>query len=564
LLSFCLMKLFLNSITINITNNTLRKKKGGLMLLPAAILASALTACPQPPAPQEPTQVEARALTSRRDIMLHGIVAGTSFNTNQNLTLNNASVFANAALVLNSRSLSLNGNIISSTSAATCTDNSGQGLCINGKPKFVNALVNVPKPDLAALKTKYNTATSTTVQSSLNLNSSSDISAKFDNQMILVKGSLNLNALGTIKNALIVVTETLKSNQGLKLENTRIIAKEAQFNQTTTLNNSRILTDEDLTFNGKLEGTGLSSVMTAKNFTSNGTGISAVSGELAVIANQNLTLNQVSSGKLMLWAGGNITVNQGLNLEGAMVAGGKVVLNSSVSVTKVSSHLNADVPGGGGGREYATVQDGGSVTFSNGVTVSVLPGSRTKPLDLYMEEVPASANWSPVPDAYVPISPYYRIGTTGKDTSAGNPGGFIVGLPAPTGENPDNIGTIFQIPQKESFDTDWTGGIDGEVNNGKVLSSPLSFYNAGSVFVIIKRKVKTSLSSKVTEDRAIRQNIQSPLKINCSICASGVADKLLNLLNNSYFHWIDIMQLSQKEYPLFRDTKIQCHHSFLR
>jgi hypothetical protein len=271
-------------------------------MLLTAILATALTACPQPPAPEQP--VETRALTAPRDIMLHGIVAGTTFNANQSLTLNNASVFANAGLVLNSRNLSLNGNLISSTSAATCTDNSGQGLCVNGKPKYVSALVNVPKPDFAALKTKYNATPTTTIQSSLTLNSSSDISTKFDNQMILVKGSVNLNTLGTIKNALIVVSETFKSNQGLKLENTRIIAKEAQFNQSTTLNNSRILTDEDLTFNGKLESTGLSSVMTAKSFTSNGTGISAASGELAVIANQNLTLNQASSGKLMLWAGG--------------------------------------------------------------------------------------------------------------------------------------------------------------------------------------------------------------------------------------------------------------------
>jgi hypothetical protein len=270
-------------------------------MLLSAILASALTACPQPPPPEQPVQT--RALTSSRDVMLHGIVAGTTFNANQSLVLNNASVFANAGLVLNSRNLSLNGNLISSTSAATCTDNSGQNLCVNGKPKYVSALVSVPKPEFTALKTKYNATPTTTIQSSLSLNSSNEISTKFDNQIVLVKGSVNLNVIGTIKNAVIIVTETLKSNKGLTLENTRIIAKEAQFNQTTTLTNSRILTDEDLTFNGKLESNGLSSVMTNKNFTSNGTGLISSSGELAVIANQNITLNQVSSGKMMLWLG---------------------------------------------------------------------------------------------------------------------------------------------------------------------------------------------------------------------------------------------------------------------
>ena len=82
-------------------------------MLLSAILATALTACPQPPAPQPEQPVQAQLLTAPRDIMLHGIVAGTTFNTNQSLVLNNASVFANAGLVLNSRNLSLNGNQIS-------------------------------------------------------------------------------------------------------------------------------------------------------------------------------------------------------------------------------------------------------------------------------------------------------------------------------------------------------------------------------------------------------------------------------------------------------------------
>ena len=97
-----------------------------IMLLPA-LLATALTACPQPQTPQPEQPIETRALSTPKDIMLHGIVAGTTLNVNQSLVFQNtANAFANAGLVLNSRSISLNGGQISSTSAATCTDNSGQ------------------------------------------------------------------------------------------------------------------------------------------------------------------------------------------------------------------------------------------------------------------------------------------------------------------------------------------------------------------------------------------------------------------------------------------------------
>jgi hypothetical protein len=550
------MKLFPNSITMN-TANPLRKKKGGFMLLPA-ILATALTACPQPPAPQPEQPVETRALTAPRDIMLHGIVAGTTFNANQSLTLNNASVFANAGLVLNSRSLSLNGNLISSTSAATCTDNSGQNLCVNGKPKFVSALVNVPKPDFAALKTKYNATPITTIQNSLNLNSSSEISAKFDNQIILVKGSVSLNAIATIKNAVLIVSETFKSNKGLTLENSRIIAKEAQFNQTSSLTNSRILTDEDLTFNGKLESNGLSSAITNKNFTSNGTGMVGSSGELAVIANQNITLNQVSSGKMMLWAGGNVTVNQSLNLEGAMVAGAKVVLNSSVSVKKVSSHLNPDVLGGGSGREVATIQPGGSVTFSNGIRVDV-PSDRTHPIELYIEEVPSSTVRVPLEGYAVhAISPYYRIGTTGDDT--GSSEAYRVISPVPVGEDYRNLGVMFLTPNKGGiYDDFWAGSGGGTyTDNNLPFTYSSTIYHDGSIYVLVKQD-DINLSNSMVSNR-FSTRVESPYKINCfreDECPEDLKNKTLTHVNDAYNHWIGVMQLNEKEHPSLKNIQIQ-------
>jgi hypothetical protein len=491
------MQLFPNSITINSARNTSSKKTGGFMFL-SAILATALTACPQPPTPEQPVQT--RALTSSRDVMLHGIVAGTTFNANQSLSLNNASVFANAGLVVNSRNLSLNGNVISSTSAATCTDNSGQNLCVNGKPKYVSALVSVPKPDYAALKTKYNATPTTTIQNSLTLNSSNEISAKFDNQIVLVKGSINLNAIGTIKNAVLIVNETFKSNKGLTLENTRIIAKEAQFNQTSSLTNSRILTDEDLTFNGKLESNGLSSVITNKNFTSNGTGLTSSSGELAVIANQNITLNQVSSGKVILWAGSNITVNQNSTLEGAMVAGGKVVLNSSVSLTRISSHLNPDVLGGGqlpyGTREEGVLRDGGTWTSSFGVSITAPVGSLRKPeIKVFVEIVDPAKLEKPLPDGWeLADQGVYRIGVVGGTST--KKGLIQIRLPL---QNPNLNRDLFVFRLSPgtfktdggSDELDWGGSGSYDLQDEISITSRNGiFLEEGLLYAVVKRKIQ--------------------------------------------------------------------------
>ncbi len=384
----------------------------------AALLASALTACPQAPAIQE-QQVSTQALTTPRDIMLHGIIAGLTFQSNQGFTLqNNSSVHANTGLILNSRNIVLNGGVVSSTNAASCADNSGMGFCLNGKPKFISAIVTVPKPDITALKTKYTAIPTSTIQGSLTLNSSSDITNRFDNKIVLVKGSLNLNTIATIKNATLIVQETINSNKGLTLENTRIIAKGAGFNQTTVLNNSRIITDEDLTLNGKLESTGLSSLITAKNLTSNNNGMQSLSGELAVIAGQNMTLNQSSSGKMALWATSNITINQSSNLEGSVVAGGKVTLNQSTTIAKVSSHLNSDVLGGGqlpfGTRAVGILSPNSSFSTPWGVNIVAPQNSIEKPVEVYVESIDPAKLELALPAEFEAIGPYLKIGTTSE------------------------------------------------------------------------------------------------------------------------------------------------------
>jgi von Willebrand factor type D domain len=577
---------FPNPITIN-TTNTLRRTKGGFMLLPA-ILATTLTACPQPPAPPPEQPVETRALTSSRDVMLHGIVAGTTFNANQSLVLNNASVFANAGLVLNSRNLSLNGNLISSTSAATCTDNSGQGLCVNGKPKFVSALVSVPKPDFAALKTKYNATPTTTIQGSLNLNSSLDISAKFDNQIVLVKGNLHLHAIATIKNAVIIVTESFKSNKGLTLENSRIIAKEAQFNQTSSLTNSRILTDEDLSFNGKLESAGLSSVVTNKNFTSNGTGLTSSSGELAVIASQNISLNQVSSGKMMLWAGSNITVNQNLNLEGAMVAGGKVVLNSSVSVKKVSYHLNSDVLGGGqsqlpiGTRDETTLKAGSTAVWWSkigiGVGVSSTDAIQTdKPI---FAEIADPTKLKPLPGGKIAAGLMYQVGSTNpaytkEDNENGyydyvdnDNGKFEFYIPIPEGETKDSVGLIEYLPawdftDRENNEPLWSTTYSRPDSTGKYLIvgyPALYSKDYAVVFALIRRsnspKSNTNMKRDVQKINVVCDAEYTP--VNCDTDKDPI-NSITQIGLNQLNELINTMGLTDKEMPKLGNGDSKIH-----
>jgi hypothetical protein len=399
---------------------TFLSKKGGLMLIPA-LLATALTACPQ--APVQEQQINARALTTPKDTMLHGIIAGTSFQSNQGFTLQNgSSIHANTGLSLNSRNIVLNGGQVSSTSAASCSDNSGQGFCLDGKPKFVNPIVNVPKPDVTALKAKYTAVPVVTIQGNLNLNSSSDISSRFDNKIVLVKGNVNLNAIATIKNAVLMVEQDFKSNKGITLENSRIITKSAGLNQTTILNNSRIITDEDLSFNGKLESTGLSSVVSSKNLTTN-QGVTSSSGELAVIANMNITINQSSSGKIALWAGGNITLNQSSSLEGSVVAGGKVTLNQGVILIKVLQHVNGDVLGGGqlpfGTREEVVMRAGETWTTSFGVTVTMGNVLSKPEARVFVEIVDSLKLGKPLPAGYELASALYRIGAIGGISTKG-------------------------------------------------------------------------------------------------------------------------------------------------
>jgi hypothetical protein len=463
--------------------------------------------------------------------MLHGIIAGTTFNANQSLVLNNASVFANAGLVLNTRNLTLNGNQISSTSAATCTDKSGQNLCVNGKPKFVSAFVSVPKPDFTALKTKYTATPNTTIQNSLNLNSSQEISAKFDNQIVLIKGNLHLHAIATIKNAVIIVTESFKSNKDLTLENTRIIAKEAQFNHTTNLNNSRIITDEDLSFNGKLESNGLSSVITNKSFTSNGTGLTSSSGELAVIANQNITLNQVSSGKVVLWAGSNITVNQNSTLEGAMVAGGKVVLNSSVSLIRVSSHLNADVPGGGqlpyGTREEGVLRDGGTWTSSFGVSITAPVGSLRKPeIKVFVEIVDPTKLEKPLPDEVeLADQGVYRIGAVGgastKPTNVINL--FQIRLPLQNPNPNRDLSVLILIPgyytsfHNDSPELEWNGSSSGNAQDSNSITMENSILDdKGSQYAIVKSKIRTQIVNQSPSSIKAVSRVLNEFSISCA------------------------------------------------
>jgi hypothetical protein len=363
--------------------------------------------------PQEQQQ-EARGLSTPRDILLHGIVAGTTFQTNQGFTLQNgSSLHANSGLVLNSRNIITNGGQVSSTNTATCADNSGMGFCLNGKPKTIAPVVVVPKPDIAALRTKYSQTPSNTIQGILNLNSSSDISTRFDNKVTQIKGSLNLNAIATIKNATVIVDETLNSNKGIVLENSVVLTKQVQLNQNTTLNNSRIISSEDLTVNGKLESNQNSSLISSKNVTTNQT-VNSASGELAIVANLNITTNQGQTGKISLWAGGNITTNQSSRLEGSVTAGGAIRFNQAVTLTKVLQHGNTDIFGEAETTSItATLQPGGTMVGPDGASITAPVGALLEPVEMTITRedpttLPPLPDYSHLPE-YPKISSFYRV-----------------------------------------------------------------------------------------------------------------------------------------------------------
>ncbi len=515
-----------------------------------ALLAIALTACPQ--APVQEQQIQARGMTTPKDIMLHGIIAGSSFQSNQGFTLQNgSSIHANTGLVLNSRNIVLNGGQVSSTSAASCSDNSGQGFCLNGKPKFVNPIVVVPKPDVSALKAKYTAVPVVTVQGTLNLNSSSEITSLFDNKIVLVKGSVNLNAIATIKNAVLMVEQDFKSNKGITLENSRIISKGAQFNQTTVLNNSRIVTDEDLSFNGKIENTGISSVVSSKNLTTN-QGVTSTSGELAVIANQNIVTNQSSSGKIALWAGGNVTLNQGGSLEGSVVAGGKVVLNQSVTLTKVLQHLNGDILGGG--NEFASVTatliDGGTVVGPDGVSITAFAGSLKAPIEITIEKISIDS-LSPLPtDLPRQVSPVYRIRPSRRTEFVPRSKGFNIKIPyradIPAGHMVSYaayIPTKYDLNYRQDIPYLWDysekeykptiPGIEFEVSE--------MFYE-GTAYVILDQ-VNPPL--RLTTAQARIQQTNPALKVECvdrSFCPSAILQTVLGHTNFAFENYESSIQ----------------------
>ena len=136
------------------------------------------------------------------------------------------------------------------------------------------------------------------------------------------------------------------------------------------------------------------------------------------------------------------------------------------------------------GREYATVRPGGSATFSSGVKISVSQDARDTPLEMFSEEVPASAAKLPISSSYVAISPYYRIGTTGDDTSSR---GFEVAFPIPSGEENSNLGVIFLDPEMEGeVDYNWATTIGARSVNGMPVTTPHGFFREGSIYVLVK------------------------------------------------------------------------------
>jgi hypothetical protein len=493
-----------------------------------ALAAASLVGCglfqPQPAEQQQ----EAKGLTTPRDILLHGIVAGRTFQSNQGFTLQNgSSLHANSGLILNSRNIVTNGGQVSSTSSATCSDNSGLGFCVNGKPKTLAPIVVIPKPDITAIRNKYSQTSTNIIQGTLNLNSSSDISTRFDNKITQIKGSLNLNTLATIKNATIIVDETLNSNQGMTLENSRIIVKQVQLNQTTTLTNSRIISSEDLTVNGRLENNQNSSLVSSKNITTN-QAVNSLTGELAMIANLNITTNQSPTGKISLWAGNNITTNQSSRLEGSITAGGAIRFNQAVNLTRVLQHSNGDVLGGGeipyGTREEGILQNGQSWKSTIFGVEIIAPKNETIRL-------PATVSVESVDPAVIPIPlPYptsmvtfYRIKSEKELISSE---GIRYKFPIPSGENLQDYTVAILNVNAPTLDPDlrgkvyWTDATE-YLDSERVLSTKTSILSKeGFIFALVKftTPVKVNSQTRIALQAITDFQISCNPRIGPSIC----------------------------------------------
>ena len=213
------------------------------------------------------------------------------------------------------------------------------------------------------------------------------------------------------------------------------------------------------------------------------------------------------------------------------------------------------------GREYATVQAGGSVTFSNGIRVDV-PTERIEPIELFMEEVPVSAVRVPL-EGYAAhaISPYYRIGTTGEDTGAG---GYKIVFPVPVGENYLNLGVMFLTPDQGEVDNnDWHGSAGGKyTENNLPFTHSATIYHDGSIYVLAKQD-NTILNSATASIR-LSSRTKIPYEVICfqiDECPQSLKDEISIFAENSYNHWLGIMKLSQGEYPPLTFVELQSSKS---
>ncbi len=207
------------------------------------------------------------------------------------------------------------------------------------------------------------------------------------------------------------------------------------------------------------------------------------------------------------------------------------------------------------GREIATLQPGGSVTFANGIRVSMSTESSDVPIDIYVEEVPASAAKFPIPSEYTAIGSYYRIGAVGEDTSV--PFGFQIDFPIPATELARFLGIIFLTPEagaNRGWDGDvYSGRLAG--SNGMASTTSDSLYHEGSIFVLAKDPTylatPSSISNAILQTGITSRQNQAQFNVLCTVdkCSDELVKNVLRYANESYSHWINAMELTSLEAP---------------
>lgn len=305
---------------------------------------------PRPTANTSTPPPTTRAAQPLPGLLLSGVISGGTLTSSGPLTLSgNAAAHANSGYVFNGAVQPGTSTITASDTATVCTDNSGSGLCVNGKPKNTTAAFVIPVPDVAALKAAHTPgAFGKIVSGSVNLNSADDLRRLLQdgNGSIRITGNLASNTALNLDGVTLVVDGTVNVNGGINAKDARLLAKTLALNGQNILQNAKFIAAQDIAINSALTSSGASTIAAGNKLTVSGnlsTG-STPTEQLALLGQQGVSINGgTASVKGVVWSGADLVNNQTLTLEGALLARGNITLNGALQVSRSAMTSNPDL-----------------------------------------------------------------------------------------------------------------------------------------------------------------------------------------------------------------------------